>query len=194
VPLSGGVAQFTLPGTTALGFHQLRAAFSGSPGISSSQGFSSFQIELGQSITFDPLGTVTFSIGSQPLTVPLSATATSGLPVTFITTTIAVCNVTGADTVTLFGLGTCSITALQSGDANYSGAIPVTQSFSVVSGGPPQLIQVTPFTRSPNTQTFTPLVYDYNGTADVQTISLLISNSDVPTAAQACEVVYTGRP
>jgi hypothetical protein len=64
----------------------------------------------------------------------LSASATSGLVVSFTSNTPGVCTVTG-NTITLIAIGTCSITATQDGDATFNPASPVTQSFTVSSQG-----------------------------------------------------------
>ena len=82
-----------------------------------------------QTIAFD-------SIASQPVgsSVLLTATASSGLPVTFISSTPAVCTVTGT-TATLFTAGSCTIVASQSGNAANNPAPTVSQSFSVVVQG-----------------------------------------------------------
>ncbi len=85
-----------------------------------------------QTITFGPL--VNEASGAAPFTV--SATASSGLAVSFVSTTTGVCTVSGT-TVTIAGTGTCSITASQAGNSNYLMATPVTQSFSVVNAGAP---------------------------------------------------------
>jgi hypothetical protein len=88
-----------------------------------------------QTITFGPLGGVTLGIAP----FPIIATASSGLPVTFASTTPAVCTVS-ASTITILAAGTCSITASQPGSANYAAATPVTQNFTVtVSKGPLQI-------------------------------------------------------
>jgi len=79
-----------------------------------------------QKITFAALPGKT--LAQSPLTI--SATASSGLTVTFSSSTPAVCTVT-ADTVTLISTGTCSISANQAGNANYSPAPTVTRSFTV---------------------------------------------------------------
>ncbi len=81
---------------------------------------------LSQTITFNPLANQTY--GVPPF--PISATASSGLPVTFLSNTTAVCTVTG-NTVTILAAGTCSITAYQAGNNTYASATPVTQSFTV---------------------------------------------------------------
>jgi hypothetical protein len=88
----------------------------------------SFAVNLGtQKITFAALKTVT--LGINPFTI--SATASSGLPVSFTSTTTAVCTLLGA-TVTVVDSGTCSIIASQAGNANYAAATPVSNSFIVV--------------------------------------------------------------
>src|SRR5208283_2365901 len=80
-----------------------------------------------QTITFGTLSNQV--LGTAPFTV--SATASSGLAVSFASTTPAVCTVSGA-TVTLVAVGTCTIQATQAGDANYVAATPVNQSFQVM--------------------------------------------------------------
>jgi len=62
--------------------------------------------------------------------VALSASATSGLGVSFASTTTSVCTVSGSS-VTLVSTGTCTITATQAGDASYAAATPVSQSLQV---------------------------------------------------------------
>ena len=87
----------------------------------------SFQVtQASQTITFGGLSNQTY--GSAPFTV--SATATSGLPVNFLSTTSTVCTVSSG-TVTIVAAGTCAIQATQAGNTNYAAANPVTQSFQV---------------------------------------------------------------
>jgi hypothetical protein len=86
----------------------------------------SFQVTLGQTISFGTLSSRVF--GTAPFTV--SATASSGLTVSFNSQTTAVCTVSGA-TVTLVAAGTCTIQATQAGNATYAAAAPVSQSFQV---------------------------------------------------------------
>lgn len=83
-----------------------------------------------QTITFAPLSSVSFGVAPFNLT----ASASSGLAVTFTSNTTAVCTVAGSN-VTIVAAGTCSITASQPGNSTYSAAAPVTQSFTVASGG-----------------------------------------------------------
>jgi uncharacterized protein (TIGR03437 family) len=84
---------------------------------------------VAQTIAFGALSNVIFP--AAPFTI--GATASSGLPVTFTATTTSVCTVSGS-TVMIVGLGTCSITASQAGNATYMAATPVTQSFIVTKG------------------------------------------------------------
>jgi sugar lactone lactonase YvrE len=102
--------------------------------------------------------TITVSAASQTITFPaiaaqkvgasvnLSASATSGLAVSFTSTTPAVCSVSGS-TANMVAAGTCSIVAAQPGNANYSAAPTVTQSIVVTS---PASFTITPV---PGTET-----------------------------------------
>ena len=88
-----------------------------------------------QTISFGAIANVT--LGTPPF--GLKATASSQLPVTFASNTPSVCTVSGS-VATLVAAGLCSITANQTGNANYVAAKPVTQSFTVVAAqGPPSL-------------------------------------------------------
>ena len=79
-----------------------------------------------QTIAFGMLSNQTFGVA--PIT--LGATATSGLLVSFNSQTTSVCTVSGSQ-VTLVAGGTCTIQATQAGNATYSAATPVSQSFQV---------------------------------------------------------------
>ena len=77
--------------------------------------------------------TITFpTIASQVAgaNVTLSATASSGLAVSFTSATTSVCTVTGT-TATMVTAGTCVIHATQTGNTTYSAAPLVSQSFAV---------------------------------------------------------------
>jgi hypothetical protein len=97
------------------------SSYSPAPSVSQS-----FLVQLAQIITFPTLSNQ--ALGATPFTV--SATASSGLAVSFASTTASACTVSGA-TVTLVALGTCSIQATQAGNATYTAATPVNQSFQV---------------------------------------------------------------
>ncbi|MFX8895307.1 hypothetical protein ABTM96_19435, partial [Acinetobacter baumannii] len=63
-------------------------------------------------------------IGNPPF--PITATASSGLPVTFSSTNLAICTVSG-NTVTITARGKCPIIAMQAGNGAYAPAAPVTR-------------------------------------------------------------------
>jgi len=82
-----------------------------------------------QTIAFGPLANQAF--GAAPFTV--SASASSGLPVSLNSQTTFICTVSGSQ-VTLVGAGWCIIQAAQAGNANYAPATPVSQIFQVTPG------------------------------------------------------------
>jgi uncharacterized repeat protein (TIGR03803 family) len=82
--------------------------------------------KLSQTITFGTLPAKQF--GDPPFAI--SATASSGLPVTFVSGNTNVATVS-ANTVTIVGAGTATITASQAGDATYNPALPVNQDLVV---------------------------------------------------------------
>ncbi|MEY4953873.1 MAG: hypothetical protein RL299_2297 [Pseudomonadota bacterium] len=99
-------------------------------------------------ITFPALSNTPFT--SAP--PALSATASSGLTVSYASTTSGVCSVTSGGAISFIAAGTCSITANQAGNTTYAAAAPVTQTFDVTLGAntitfPP--LANTPFTSAP---------------------------------------------
>ncbi len=78
-----------------------------------------------QTITF-PIVPSQYALAS----VGLSATASSGLPITYTSVTQSVCTVAGA-TASFVTSGTCTINANQAGDSNHNPATAVSQSFIV---------------------------------------------------------------
>ncbi|WP_196804301.1 autotransporter domain-containing protein [Lysobacter sp. HA18] len=84
-----------------------------------------------QTITFAHPGAQNF--GTTPT---LTATSTSGLTVTFSSTTIGVCTVTSGGALTFVSAGTCSIDADQSGDSATNAAATVSRSFTVAAVAP----------------------------------------------------------
>ena len=122
-----GVATFATTGLAG-GTHPISAAYSGDAGFAGGTSNTVSQVVGGasQSITFGALGNKVY--GDAPFDV--SASASSGLPVSFSSQTSAVCSVAGS-TVSILGAGQCTIRASQAGDANWAPAIPVDQSFTV---------------------------------------------------------------
>lgn len=84
-----------------------------------------------QEITFE-------AIPSQPIWIfafSLQGVSSSGLPVSYGSETLSVCDVLDGSTVVLWEVGTCTIRAFQEGDDTYHPAEPVWQSFSVLPAG-----------------------------------------------------------
>lgn len=115
-------------GTTPAGTYvnAITASFAGDGTQAAATGSATLTVtnKLDQTITFGPLADRLLS--ESPITV--SASASSGLPVTF--TAIGNCTVSGTS-VTLTAAGTCKIVASQAGDATYNAAPSVSQSFNV---------------------------------------------------------------
>jgi sugar lactone lactonase YvrE len=80
---------------------------------------------VSQTITFAALP----NIPQTTTSVTLSATASSGLPITY-TVASTVATVSG-NVITISGPGTVAVTATQPGNSSYSAATPVTQTFNV---------------------------------------------------------------
>jgi len=141
-----------------------------------------------------------------------TATATSGLTVTFTTTTPQVCTVSGANDVSFGGPGTCTVKADQAGDATYNAAPSATQSFAVQSNA--KLNQTITFgnlanktmAQSPVTvsatasssltvtfTTTTPLVCTSSGT-NGEIITLLDAGTCTVRADQAGDATYNAAP
>jgi hypothetical protein len=125
--------------------------------------------------------TITFADpGAQAVGTPLTlvATASSGLTVSFASTTPTVCTVSGT-TASFLTTGTCTIQATQAGNATYAAATPVPQSFAVNGSS---LTQQTITFANPGTQTVgTPLTL-------VATASSGLPVSFASTTASVCTV------
>ncbi len=95
-------------------------------GVTSTASFTLTNTPGGQTIQFAPLSGQSLSTGS----VTVAATASSGLPVSFSAAPAGVCVASGT-VVTLQSAGTCTVTATQSGNANFAPATPVAREFSI---------------------------------------------------------------
>jgi hypothetical protein len=92
--------------------------------------------KIPQTITFANPGAQNF--GTTPT---LSASSTSGLDVSFTSSTTNVCTITSAGALTFLATGTCTINADQAGNGTYTAATTVSRSFSVnaVASGAPTI-------------------------------------------------------
>ncbi|MCB0053783.1 MAG: hypothetical protein KDE24_30035, partial [Caldilinea sp.] len=106
----------------------MTADYAGTPNVlgSISSGVVQTVNTASQTITFDALADKQY--GAAAFTV--TATASSGLTVTFASMTPAVCTVSGP-TVSLVANGACTIRASQGGNSNYYSAANVERSFNV---------------------------------------------------------------
>lgn len=84
-------------------------------------------VKASQTITFNNPGAQSF--GANPT---LTATSSSGLPVTFLSDTPDVCTITNGGILTFLKTGTATIQAVQMGNSVYLPATTVTQSFVVI--------------------------------------------------------------
>lgn len=133
----------TLAGTPALGtvgIYNLTITATSSAG-SDSRFFTLNVVRANQTITFTGPPDQAFS----PAPITLVASASSGLPVSFVSGTSAVCTVSG-NTLTMLSGGTCTIVASQAGSNNYNAAPEVTQSFVITATvpGAPTINAATP--------------------------------------------------
>lgn len=118
VDTTDGVTECT-PAILSPGAHSLAGSFNGGIGFAPSE---AAPVEYSglepQSVEFDaPVG---LTYGDDA--VVLGATATSGLPVTYSSSTPDVCTVIGAGSLQAVAAGDCTVTAAQSGDATYAPA------------------------------------------------------------------------
>lgn len=122
----------TLGGTPALGtVGSYPITITANNGISpnATQNFTLTVQKANQTITFGALGNKTY--GDADFTV--SATASSGLAVSFSSQTLLTCSTSGINgsTVTILAAGSCTVRASQAGNSNYNAAPNVDQSFTI---------------------------------------------------------------
>lgn len=85
--------------------------------------YANYQIyPIGQSITFNAISPLCNTLGS----VTLSASSTSGLPVSFVSSNPSIAGVSG-NTLTFYSTGSVTVTASQGGNVNYIAASSVNQ-------------------------------------------------------------------
>jgi hypothetical protein len=114
---------------TGVGLVTVRASQAGDDNYTAAEDVDqTFRITSGQTISFGPLSDRNIADGS----FNVSATASSGLPVTF---SVVSGNATiSGSTVTPTGVGLVTIRASQAGDINYTAAPDVDQTFRFISG------------------------------------------------------------
>jgi hypothetical protein len=129
--ISGSTVSFIGAGTCIINANQPGdATYAAAPQVQQSFAVSAKQP---QTISFTSVAPAAATVGGP--TYNVTATATSGLPVTFTidASAASVCSISGT-TVSFIGVGTCVIDADQAGDATYQPAPQVQQSFGVGKG------------------------------------------------------------
>ncbi len=140
----------------------------------------SFQVKATQTIDFTQPGRAV-----PGLRIPLAATASSRLPVSFHTSTPDVCTVSATAARTL-APGTCIITAAQGGNADYAPAPSVARSFTVQAGTRSQTITFTP---PPGTVVGRPIVLFARATSKLP----VSFRSDTPAVCTVSGATVTAR-
>jgi hypothetical protein len=135
-----------------------------------------------QAVTFNALPDRDLSTG----TFSVSATADSGLAVSFAASPAGVCTVSGS-TVSLVTGGTCTVTASQAGDASYEPAADVSRSFLVAS------VQVNPATLTGGTfnASYSTTLSGSGGTAPY---SFAVTAGTLPTGLSLSGNTISGTP
>lgn len=167
--LAGKTVSFTAVGACEIDANQAgNGTYEAAP-----QAQQSFPVGKGsQTIAFGALSNRRFDQAP----IALSATASSGLAVSFASTTTSVCAVSEA-TVSYLSVGTCTILAEQAGDADWKAATPVSQSFTIGKGN-----QTISFTSSAPSEaivggaTYTPAASASSGLAVTLTIDASASS------------------
>jgi hypothetical protein len=124
VPASPSATTLTFTGYGGVGPHTVKATVKDTKNATASLTTAVTVIKADQTITFGALADATFNDAD----FPVSATASSGLTVSFAAT--GSCTVTGAS-VHITGAGSCTVQASQAGDDNYNPAPNVDQSFTI---------------------------------------------------------------
>ncbi|NJL14377.1 MAG: T9SS type A sorting domain-containing protein [Microscillaceae bacterium] len=154
-----------------------------------------------QTITFAALAPKTF--GDAPF--DLTATASSGLPVSYTSSNTAVATVSG-NTVTIVGAGTTTITASQAGNANYNAAPNVTQDLVVNKADqtitfaalPAKTVGDAPFDLTATASSGLAVSYTSSNTAVAtvsgNTVTIVGAGTTIITASQVGNANYNAAP
>ncbi|MBL7875554.1 MAG: DUF1573 domain-containing protein [Cyclobacteriaceae bacterium] len=151
-----------------------------------------------QTISFEPL--VAKGISDPPFS--LSATASSGLTVSYTSSNTSVATVSGS-TVTIVGQGTTTITASQAGNGNYNAASAVQQSLTInakqgqtitFNSLPSKTFGDAAFSLSATASSNLPVTYASSNTAVAtiagNTVTILAAGSTTITASQGGDATY----
>ena len=145
-----------------------------------------------QIITFANPGSQNFGSTPDLRLVNGGASATSGLDVTFTSSTTAVCTVTSEGVLAFIATGSCTILANQAGNSAYLAATPVSRTFTVnavVAGAPTSSVAT-----AGDTQVSVSFVAPSNtGGTSITGYTVTVSPADVaPVNGAASPIVVTG--
>jgi hypothetical protein len=149
----------------------------------------SFVVKDTQAITFPAIA----DIGVDAAPFPLTATASSGLAITYTSLTPSVCMVNNG-TVVVLGPGDCSIKTSQSGNGNYVAAPDVVRTFTIkanqtITFGPlsDRLYNDPDFSPSATASSTLPVIY----TSSTPSVCTIVANNVHLVAPGTCTVTAT---
>ncbi len=182
--ISAGVVSFTGIGTCTLDANQAGDS-NWNPAPQQTQ-----MITVGQgtqTVSFTSTAPTNAAVGGANYAV--TGAASSGLAVSFSTTSTGICSVTGS-TVSFTGVGSCVIDADQAGDANYSAAAQQTQTITVGKGSETvSFTSIAPTNATVGGPTYTPTATATSGLAVTFSID---SGSSLVCSISAGVVRFTG--
>ncbi|MFZ9773773.1 MAG: invasin domain 3-containing protein, partial [Ilumatobacteraceae bacterium] len=166
-------ATFTAPAARGTGTATISGVLAGSSLTSTTD----ITLKTTQTITFAQPDAVV--LGTLPYT--LTATSTSGLAVSFTSSTTSICTITTAGRITIKAVGTCTINADQAGNSTYWVATQVARSFLVNATTPtaPYITSVTPGNESATVAFVEP---GFNGGATISDYQYSINAGSTWTA------------
>ncbi len=164
-----------LPGSPAIGAGKVVAGNTtdqrGQPRPAGNPDIGAYQSETNQTISFGPLANQTY--GNAPFTV--SASASSGLPVSFSIVVGGQYASISGNTITILGAtpaGTVvTVVAVQAGSIDYSAAAPVDQSFTIAPAVPGYYIVTNINSSGPGSLSYAVAQADNDGNGGLFTIS-----------------------
>ena len=145
-----------------------------------------------QTITFANPGAQSFGTSPNLSVLGGGVTSTSGLPVSFTSSTTAVCTITSGGVLTFVTAGTCTINADQAGNSSYLAATQVSRSFTVIPvvPGAPATVVATAGDTQANVAFVAP---SFIGGASITGYTVTVSPADVaPVNGASSPIVVTG--
>mgnify|MGYP003583199126 CR=1 FL=1 len=145
-----------------------------------------------QTITFANPGAQSFGTSPNLSILGGGVTSTSGLPVSFTSSTTAVCTITSGGVLTFVTAGTCTINADQAGNSSYLAATQVSRSFTVIPvvPGAPTTVVATAGDTQANVAFVAP---SFIGGAPITGYTVTVSPADVaPVNGASSPIVVTG--